>query len=110
MRHDAKIKDTYAPFDSFTRKHVARLVLIYDIGLKACVEKDLPRLEEVLDVLRDRLNIARQPSLGLTLYALFARARKHAREGNFIAAGKILARLREAWTGHGRIAVRRFVT
>jgi hypothetical protein len=110
MPSDAKLKETYARCDTSTKKHVERLVLIHDLGLKACVDKNLPRLEEVLDVLQKRLVIARHPSLGLALYAQYTRARNAARNGNFLLSGKILARLRAAWTGHGKIAVRRFVS
>jgi hypothetical protein len=105
----AKISDTYAPCDSATKAHLARLVLIHDLALKACVEKDPAKLNEVLDVLQNRLNIGRQPSLGMTLFALYDRARAQARVGNFLASGRILAKIRASWTGHGKIAVRRFV-
>jgi len=107
--NEFNVKKTYSSNDEATAEHVTRLALIHDIGLKACVERNLPRLEEVLDVLQKRLNIGRQPSLGLVLYAQYNRARIDAKAGNFIASGRILARLRNAWTGHGRIAVRRFV-
>ena len=110
MPSDAKVKETYARCDAATKEHVGRLVLIYDLALKACVDRDLPRLEEVVGVLKDRLNIARQPSLGMTLYKLYNRTIAEAQRGNFVASGRILARLRSAWTGHGKIAVRRFVS
>ena len=95
--------------DAETLRHIGRLVLIHDLGLKACAEKNLMKLEEVLDVLQKRLNFGRQPSLGLVLYAQLNRARVEAKKGNFIFSGKILARLRSAWTAHGKIAVRQFV-
>jgi hypothetical protein len=103
MINNDRVSKTYATADGGMAAHVRRLVLIYDIGLRACADRNLPRLEEVLDVLQERLDYGRWPTLGMLLYAQFNSARSHARAGNFVGAGHILAVLRNAWTGNGRI-------
>ena len=106
MKTASRIIKAYSTPDDKVAVHVRRLVLIYDLGLTACQERNLARFEEVLDVLQGRLNFAQCPSLGLLLYAQFNTARTRARDGNFVGAGQILAALRQAWTGNGQIRLK----
>ena len=102
MVSDRRIWKAYAAPESGDT-HLQRLLAIYDIALEACVKRDLDRLEDTLDVLESRIDYAAWLTLGMMLCAHLERARLDARAGNFIASGRILATLRNAWSGNGRV-------
>jgi hypothetical protein len=102
MVSERRIRKAYAAPESGDA-HLQRLLAIYDIALDACVKRDPNRLEAALDVLESRIDYAAWLTLGMMLCAHLERARQDAREGNFLASGRILAVLRDAWSGRGRI-------
>lgn len=87
----------YGVRESGDDEALRRLVAMYDAALGACVSRDAATLDSVLALMQDSINFEAWPSLGLVLYAQYHTCRRHAREGTFIEAGRILATLRAAW-------------
>jgi hypothetical protein len=95
---------TYATGSSGRTGALRRIVAGYDAALAACTRRDAATLDAVLDLMQRSLNFGAWPSLGLVLYAQYHTCRRHAEGGEFLEAGRILAKLRSAWMEGGRRA------
>ena len=97
MISNSDIRRAYAAPESENSRRLKRLLIIYDKALKACATGDYAELEKALDLLQAKLDYAVWPDLGIVLYAQYNSCRKFGREGSFLKAGAILAKLRKAW-------------
>jgi len=101
IQHGTVMK-AYAQGNSGEAAALRRMIAQYDAALGACASKDAATLDSVLAFMQQSINFEAWPSLGLVLYAQYNTCRRHASEGSFSEAGRILATLRAAWVSGGR--------
>ncbi len=73
-----------------------RIIIVYDVALRACAQRDLARATAALRVLEDGLDFSAGQVAGrlLSLYQYSADLMRH---GDFDGAAALLRELRDAW-------------
>lgn len=74
-----------------------RLLMAYDAALKACENRDRETLAQALSVLKNALDLDKDPLFALGLLRLYLWCEQALGEDNFEAVAGILSPLRTAW-------------
>lgn len=73
-----------------------RVIMVYDVALRACTQRDLAKVTQALQVLDDALDFS-QGEIAVQLSRLYQFCADAARRGAFDEAMTVLRELREAW-------------
>jgi len=93
--HDA-ILETYRSNKVVGASPLERVMMVYDVAIQSCDQKNLERTSRALGVLREALNFE-YPEVANRLLAIYLWCSELAREGKWDEAIGILQELREAW-------------
>jgi flagellin-specific chaperone FliS len=73
-----------------------RILMVYDVAIVACQQRDLKRMTDALNVLRNSLDLE-QGEVAAGLYRLYQYCADLARQDQYEEAEHILRELTEAW-------------
>lgn len=85
----------YREHDIMNASPIHLVVMVYDVAISACEEKDLTRATRAVSVLRDALNFDYPEAAGL--FRLYQWAMECMREEDYDNAVSVLRELRESW-------------
>lgn len=85
----------YREHDIMNASPIHLVVMVYDVAIAACEEKDLTRATRAVSVLRDALNFDYPEAAGL--FRLYQWAMECMRDGDYDNAVSVLRELRESW-------------
>src|SRR4030042_1592212 len=85
----------YREHDIMNASPIHLVVMVYDVAISACEEKDLTRATRAVSVLRDALNFDYPEAAGL--FRLYQWAMECMREEDYDNAISVLRELRESW-------------
>lgn len=85
----------YREHDIMNASPIHLVVMVYDVAISACEEKDLTRATRAVSVLRDALNFDYPEAAGL--FRLYQWAMECMRDGDYDNAISVLRDLRESW-------------
>ncbi len=85
----------YREHDIMNASPIHLIVMVYDVAISACEEKDLARVTRAVTVLRDALNFDYPEAAGL--YRLYQWVMECTREGDYDNALSVLRELRDSW-------------
>jgi flagellin-specific chaperone FliS len=86
----------YRELQVLTATPLQRLLMVYDVAVMGCTQRDLKRTTEALNLLRNSLDLTQgEPAMGL--FRLYQYCGELARAGDFDTAGTILRELVQAW-------------
>lgn len=77
------------------------IVMAYDVAIRACEQKDMPRATQAISLLRDSLNFE-YADVSVGLFRLYQWCLDCIRHDNYGEALKTLRSLREAWAAVDR--------
>ena len=86
----------YREHDVMNASPIHLVVMVYDVAISACEDKDLDRASRTLTVLRDSLNFDYAESTGL--FRLYQWIMECVRNDDYENAVSILRELRDAWS------------
>jgi flagellin-specific chaperone FliS len=86
----------YREHDIMNASPIHLVVMVYDVAIAACEEKDLTRATRAISVLRDALNFDYQEAAGL--FRLYQWVMDCMREGDYENALSVLHELRDSWS------------
>lgn len=72
------------------------IIMAYDLGIRACEQKDFEKAVKTISVLRDALNFD-YPEVSVGLLRLYQWCLDCIRKGDYASAASILRELRSAW-------------
>jgi flagellin-specific chaperone FliS len=93
--HDA-ILETYRHNQVVGSNPLERVMMVYDVAIQSCDQKNLERTTRALGVLREALNFE-YPEVANRLLAIYLWCLELARKGNWDEAIGILQELRDTW-------------
>jgi flagellin-specific chaperone FliS len=93
--HDA-ILESYRNNQVVGANPLERVVMVYDVAIQSCDQKNLERTTRALGVLREALNFE-YPEVANRLLAIYLWCSELARKGKWDEAIGILRELRDAW-------------
>gem|GEM_PF-1603144 len=73
-----------------------RIIIVYDVALRACAQRDLARGTAALRVLEDGLNFS-AGQVAANLFSIYQYTADLMRSGNYDHAASLLRELRDAW-------------
>ena len=73
-----------------------RIIIVYDVALRACAQRDLVRGTTALRVLEDGLNFS-AGQVAANLFSLYQYSADLMRRGDYDNAADLLRQLRDAW-------------
>ncbi len=78
---------------------VERMLIVYDVAIKACETQDAPKLQSALHLLKHTLNAKPAPQLALDLDAIYSRCLENVQhQPQWQQIADALVQLRESWT------------
>ena len=86
----------YKELQIMTASPLQRLLMVYDVAVMGCSQRDLKRTTEALNVLRNSLDLE-QGEPAVQLLSLYQYCADLARQDKFEEAGSILRELVQAW-------------
>ncbi|MEI7987947.1 MAG: flagellar export chaperone FliS [Chloroflexota bacterium] len=86
----------YRENDIMNASPIHLVVMVYDVAIAACEEKDLSRATRAVSVLRDALNFDYQEAAGL--FRLYQWVMDCVRESDYDNAISVLRELRDSWS------------
>lgn len=86
----------YREHDIMNASPIHLVVMVYDVAISACEEKDLTRATRAVSVLRDALNFDYPEAAGL--FRLYQWSMECMRDGDYDNAIAVLRELRESWS------------
>jgi flagellin-specific chaperone FliS len=87
---------SYREQQVFNAGPIQRLLMVYDVAITACNQKDLSRLTQALNLLRSTLDFD-QGDASVRLFRLYQYSNDQARVGNWDEAARVLRELVQAW-------------
>jgi len=96
MTMTAQPQQKYREMQISTASPLQRLLMVYDVALAGCNQRDLKRTVDALSILMSSLDMS-QGEISMRLFRLYQYCSELARDGNFDEAGQILRQLVESW-------------
>ncbi len=88
-------QEKYREHDIMNASPIHLVVMVYDVAISACEEKDLTRATRAVSVLRDALNFDYPEAAGL--FRLYQWSMECMREDDYDNAIAVLRELRDSW-------------
>ncbi len=85
----------YRENDIMNASPIHLVVMVYDVAISACEEKDLTRATRAVSVLRDALNFDYPEAAGL--FRLYQWVMECMRDNDYDSAVSVLKELRDSW-------------
>ncbi len=110
MYQQAYRSQEYRTQDVMGASPIRLVVMAYDLAIQACEQKDFPRANKCITVLRDTLNFD-YPDVSVGLFRCYQWCLDCIRQGDYSDAMATLKDLREAWaTAEKRLNTSSMVT